>query len=308
LVSFGQRVVCEPAAMMFIYCFVCMSSAAARLAQQRQSFEKLHRSLTVGSALRRRLADVAADWEGSADSRLAGSMIMRAIAALDAESAYLLAGDKTSGAVQSSAEITESQRILLDLVEADSAAVVRHGRVLRIGDAPPEMSIYAIASMSGRELPSLTDEKLPVFATDCLSTMAPVAEAIKDRAAGVLAVALSFTSPAYLMFFRKEQVEQVTWAGNPSADVLSIGANGLNPRASFDAWKQDIRGLSRSWVIEEVKIATELATVMRGLEAATPTPDTHEPFERSSMPYPVASMSTPAEAVPQRHVIRIGQR
>ena len=64
-----------------------------------------------------------------------------------------------------------------------------------------------------------------------------------------------------MLWFRREQIVHATWAGNPNADAMSPSAEGLNPRASFEAWKQDIRNLSRPWVMEDVQIADELAAL-----------------------------------------------
>ena len=315
LVSYEQRVVCEQTAMMFIYRLVVMSSVAARLAKREQDLATLRQSLNVGAALRRRLASLQTEWIGTSDAAQANAMLQRAIEAVEAEAGFLL-GDDQSQSARTEGPPTPAQKLLLDLVEADSAAVVRHGRVSRIGDAPPEMAIYAIASMFGRELPDLQTGNLHIYATDCLSTLVPVAEGVKDRAAGILAVALSLDTPAYLIWFRREQIVHATWAGNPTADALAAGTDSQNPRASFDAWKQDIRNLSRSWLIEDVTIADELATALRGLRGAGESPAGPQPSGLVRFPVPSATMpvqTAPPQrpgtpSVPPRHVIRIGQR
>ncbi|MGD0106965.1 MAG: GAF domain-containing protein [Rhodopila sp.] len=311
-VSYDQRVVCEQTSMMFIYRLVTMSSSAARLARRGQDLSVLSQTLNVAAVLRRRLASLEAEWNGSEGAGPAHTMLARAIEAVEAESSFLLSGDG-SQIPQSGDTVTASQKLLLDLVEADSAAIVRHGRVSRIGDAPPEMAIYAIASMFGRELPDLHGGNLHIYATDCLSTLVPVAEGVKDRAAGVLAVALSLDTPAYLLWFRREQIVHATWAGNPTADALAAGTDSQNPRASFEAWKQDIRNLSRPWLIEDVTIADELATVLRGLNAAgeataLPQPSGIVRFPASSTIVAPAQLHPNTPAVPPHRVIRIGQR
>jgi chemotaxis family two-component system sensor kinase Cph1 len=313
-VSYDQRVVCEQTAMMFIYRLVVMSSVAARLAKREQDLSTLRQSLHVGAALRRRLAALESEWSGTSDAAPAHAMLQRAIEAIEAETSFLLAGEDAQ-ASPTDAVPTAAQKLLLNLVEADSAAIVRHGRVSRIGDAPPEMAIYAIASMFGRELPDLLSGDLHIYATDCLPTLVPVAEAVKDRAAGVLAVALSLDTPAYLLWFRREQIVHATWAGNPSADAMSAGTDGQNPRASFEAWKQDIRNLSRSWLIEDVTIADELASALRELNASVDRPGGMQPpgivrFPAASPAMPVATggPSRPGTPSMPRHVIRIGQR
>jgi light-regulated signal transduction histidine kinase (bacteriophytochrome) len=305
-VSYVQRVVCEQAAMMFIFRLASMGSASARFAQRQKGLAHLSSSVTVGASLRRRLAALNQNWAGAPDQATAQALIARAVAAIEAETVLLAPTDPQSA--PNDAVLTSHQQLLLDLAEADSAAIIRHGNITRIGDAPPPMAIFAIASMFGRELPDLRNDTPHVFATDGLPALVPAATDIKDRAAGIMAASLSPHSPCYLMWFRREQIVHATWAGNPTADAMSRGSEGLNPRASFDAWKQDIRNLSRPWVIEDVQVADELSAMLRALEApddyvtdadVSPLPGNRAP----AVPQPVR----PSDG-PERRVIRIGQR
>ena len=52
----------------------------------------------------------------------------------------------------------------------------------------------------------------------------------------MLAVRLSSTRPDYLMWFRKEQLLTVTWAGNPHKPMVGDNPLELSPRRSFEAW------------------------------------------------------------------------
>ena len=55
-----------------------------------------------------------------------------------------------------------------------------------------------------------------VFATNALSAVFPQAADYIMRTAGVLAIPISRTPRDYLVFFRRESVETVTWAGEPA--------------------------------------------------------------------------------------------
>ena len=306
-VSYEQRVVCEQAAMMFIFRLAAMGSTAARFAQRQIGLARLTSSITVGDALRRRLTSLGQDWNGTSEQVSAEALIARAVEAIENETGLLPPTDGTSTAADM--PLSPHQKLLLDLVEADSAAVIRHGRVTRIGEAPSAMAIFAVAAMFGRELPDLRMDDPHVYATDGLSAVVPVAADIKDRAAGIMAASLSSQAPAYLIWFRREQIVHATWAGNPAADAMSKGSEGLNPRASFDAWKQDIRNLSRPWVIEDVQVADELSTVLRSLESVTAHAFTTEAAARRSTPSDVSSPPPPRQnSGPDRRVIRIGHR
>lgn len=309
-VSFESRVVCEQVAMMFIFRLATMTSSAARYARRQEGLARLTTSVTVGAALRRRLAGLAQGWAGDPAAATAEALIARAIEAVEAETSLLLPSDPAQ--LPADAPVTGNQKLLLDLVEADSAAIVHHGRVTRIGEAPSAMAIYAVASMFGRELPDLQNTAPHVYATDGLSAVVAAADDIKDRAAGIMAAALSLESPSYIIWFRREQIVHATWAGNPAADAMSAGSEGLNPRASFEAWKQDIRNLSRPWEMEDVVVADELAAVLRSVavpdDTARPAkPVLQRPIVPPAPPRP-ASPPPAAPAASDRKVIRIGHR
>lgn len=68
---------------------------------------------------------------------------------------------------------------------------------------------------------------------------------ISDTIAGVMIIPNSIYKNMYLLFFRKESAETVTWAGNPEKDV-EIEENGfrLNPRGSFNSYKDSTKNKS----------------------------------------------------------------
>jgi chemotaxis family two-component system sensor kinase Cph1 len=298
-VSYEQRVVCEQSAMMFIFRLNALACTAARLAQRAAGVRQIGRSLNVGATLAKRLTAMDGAWADAADEAAARPMLARALGAIHAETSWLLGSDSVAGG----GKLTPQQRLLLDVVEADSAAVVRDGKVYRIGDAPSELAIYAIASMFGRELPDLGHGNMPVVAADNLSIIAPVTADIKDRAAGLMAVSLSDSSPAYLLWFRREQIVHATWAGNPAAEGARSADEGFNPRASFSAWKEDVRDLSRPWTLEDVEIAFDIMSLIRAADGA-PIRDL-PPVREPVADWPQRETLAPAPSL--RRVIRVGQ-
>lgn len=64
------------------------------------------------------------------------------------------------------------------------------------------------------------------------------------------------------MFFRKGQVKEVKWAGNPYEKVIKEGTSSyLEPRSSFKAWHEIVIGKSREWSEEQVETAAVLCLV-----------------------------------------------
>ncbi|MED5544860.1 MAG: HWE histidine kinase domain-containing protein [Pseudomonadota bacterium] len=113
-----------------------------------------------------------------------------------------------------------------------------------------------------------------VWATDNITSIFEPAREWADKAAGVMALPVSRSPRDYIVLFRKEQLREVHWAGNPEKSV-ELGPNGarLTPRKSFDLWKEERRGYSRPWTEEETAAAeslriTLLEVVLRMSDAA----------------------------------------
>lgn len=113
-----------------------------------------------------------------------------------------------------------------------------------------------------------------VWYSDNIASVYPAAQEWSDKAAGLLAVPVSRRPRDYIVLFRREQLREVHWAGNPEKAV-DLGPNGarLTPRKSFELWKEERRGYCRPWTQEEVSSAeslrvTLLEVVLRLADAA----------------------------------------
>lgn len=135
----------------------------------------------------------------------------------------------------------------------DGASVLIDGAYESRGSAPNEEEFRAI-------LPSLNSAATGrVLASDNLAERAPRAEAFADRATGALIIPVSRAPRDFLVLWRKELVQTVSWAGNPEKPV-ELGPNGarLTPRKSFDAWQESVRGRSAPWTEADLEIAESL--------------------------------------------------
>ncbi|KAI1101263.1 hsp90-like protein [Jackrogersella minutella] len=80
--------------------------------------------------------------------------------------------------------------------------------------------------------------------------------------AGLLYVPLSVGGKDFIVFFRKGQIREVKWAGNPYDKVVKEGtASFLEPRSSFKAWHEVVIGKCREWSEEQVETAAVLCLV-----------------------------------------------
>ncbi|SCO86979.1 related to phytochrome [Fusarium oxysporum] len=80
--------------------------------------------------------------------------------------------------------------------------------------------------------------------------------------AGLLYVPLSVGGNDFIVFFRKGQIKEVKWAGNPYEKFVREGTAGyLEPRKSFKTWHETVVGKCREWNEEQVETAAVLCLV-----------------------------------------------
>lgn len=80
--------------------------------------------------------------------------------------------------------------------------------------------------------------------------------------AGMLIVPLSVSGTDFIVFFRRGQLKEVKWAGNPYEKYIKEGTEGyLEPRKSFKLWTETVVGKCREWTEEEIETASVLCLV-----------------------------------------------
>jgi light-regulated signal transduction histidine kinase (bacteriophytochrome) len=132
------------------------------------------------------------------------------------------------------------QDISREMIESDGVAVYRSGEVFASGAAPPDETVRALARRLALASPSR------VFDTDHLASLQDDEAAGADRAAGMLAIPISRSPRDYVMLFRREQIHEVKWSGDPAKVALQTEQGlRLSPRKSFAAYASIIRGKRR---------------------------------------------------------------
>lgn len=127
-----------------------------------------------------------------------------------------------------------AQRIM-ELVQADGLSCVVGGTRIRRGRVPaPDVERAVVRRLEERG-PLATDHLEETFTTS------------GGAVAGALGVPLAPGVGEYLVWYRSEWPHTVTWGGDPSKPAAADEGDGLSPRASFDAWREVVRGRSRPW-------------------------------------------------------------
>ncbi len=143
------------------------------------------------------------------------------------------------------------------LVPADGVGLWVDGRWIADGSVPPRGAVPALIGFLGQQA------QLAVWSSHHLAGAFPPAAAYAAQAAGVLCVPISQVSRDYLLFFRKEQVQTVEWAGNPEK-VYETGPHGdrLTPRRSFAIWKQTVAERCLPWSDADRDIAQAMRSAL----------------------------------------------
>ena len=80
--------------------------------------------------------------------------------------------------------------------------------------------------------------------------------------AGLLLVPLTASGNDFIVFFRKSQLQEIKWAGNPYEKFVKEGTEGyLEPRKSFKMWSETVLGRCKTWTDEQIETAAILCLV-----------------------------------------------
>ena len=143
--------------------------------------------------------------------------------------------------------------LVTDMVPCDGYGVWSEKGFIGVGVTPPPESMPDLLRHLGEK-----DPQQP-YATSALSRELASATAYVGQVSGVLSIPFSRTRREYLLFFRQEVVQTVTWGGDPTKPVVvERGGARIGPRKSFDAWKEIVRGQSIAWRPAELQIAETL--------------------------------------------------
>jgi light-regulated signal transduction histidine kinase (bacteriophytochrome) len=140
---------------------------------------------------------------------------------------------------------------IADLFGASGAAVIEGAYVQLLGAAPPASEVLALAEWL-RQRP-----EADLFHTDALPSICPVLRHRAAEASGLLAVFIGADRHDMLLWFRPEEPRTVAWGGDPRKSV-EVGPAGPGPRASFERWVEERRGVARPWSEWERELACQL--------------------------------------------------
>ena len=149
--------------------------------------------------------------------------------------------------------LTKHEPNLLDLTNAQGAAICFNGTWTAIGETPREQELNLLVQWLNK---NVNEE---IFVTDSLPQLYPDADKYKNFASGLLAIPISRRN--YVLWFRPEVIQTVNWGGDPNQAYEQTHSQGnlrLSPRKSFEKWKETVRLTSLPWKQVEINAVLEL--------------------------------------------------
>ncbi|BDU18156.1 GAF domain-containing protein [Lysobacter auxotrophicus] len=145
-------------------------------------------------------------------------------------------------------------RVIVKLLDADGAMMVLGNRQMSIGTVPGGESFSELCAWGAARAGAVASTHRR---EEWRSQTRPA-----DGLAGVLSMAFGRDGDG-VYCFRKEQIEEVTWAGHPhKATVPTDDGQRIAPRRSFAAWRETVRGESVQWSDSDRRIAERLYDVL----------------------------------------------
>ncbi len=142
---------------------------------------------------------------------------------------------------------------IFNLTEATGAALFHDDQLYKAGNCPDDTLIITLADRFDQL------QKDGMYYTDEVSLLLPEAIGHTEKASGVLVTEIAKYSKTYLLLFKPEIRQTITWAGKPVKEPFDKEDESyLHPRKSFERWEQVVENKSLEWTRAEIALAQML--------------------------------------------------
>jgi len=153
--------------------------------------------------------------------------------------------------------LIHQQAAISELLGADGLVVKTPKQTAYFGDTPGnqevEELIYWLQSNNINQL----------YHQPGLSVAFENAGAYSKKCSGLLALAIQPEKGFYLLVFRAEAVQKISWGGNPNEAVqFDKDRKNYHPRTSFKLWQETVYNKSIPWNEEQLLVAERLRNLM----------------------------------------------
>jgi chemotaxis family two-component system sensor kinase Cph1 len=144
--------------------------------------------------------------------------------------------------------LTKFKVTLLDVNDSTGVAIFFGQHTYTLGETPSSDQLYSLFNWLKL---TMNDS---IYYTHQLSVIYKPASEFADVASGMLACMLSKDMDEMIIWFKKEKLETIHWAGNPDkpAELSADGILNLTPRHSFASFAETVRWTSDKWSDAEI--------------------------------------------------------
>ncbi|GHA62168.1 GAF domain-containing protein [Pontibacter akesuensis] len=144
-----------------------------------------------------------------------------------------------------------------DLLSLSGAAVLYEGGIWTSGETPHHQEMKELVSWIRR------NKGTSLFATANLGKDYSRSVAYKDVASGVVALPINAEQGEYILGFRSEVLQTISWGGDPN-NAIQMEADGktYHPRNSFATYQETVKHTSLPWKEEELEAAEVLRSAV----------------------------------------------
>lgn len=135
-----------------------------------------------------------------------------------------------------------------NLFDCSGAALLLEDKIYLLGNTPTQEEVKELVQW-------LNDTTDKYFETNRLPLLFTPAKAWRKTASGLLSITLSKELKEYIIWFKPEIIEEVSWGGNPEKAMEINKENGevtLTPRKSFAKWTQELEFHATPWKDAEI--------------------------------------------------------
>ncbi|MDX5422307.1 MAG: GAF domain-containing protein [Hymenobacteraceae bacterium] len=153
--------------------------------------------------------------------------------------------------------LLHGETTIQELLSLGGVAVIYEGAVFRGGNTPRDRELKELASWLRR---NNMDQH---FATDKLPQQYVQSKEYKDIASGLIALPINVEHGEYILGFRPEVLQTVTWGGDPN-NAIQMEQDGktYHPRNSFATYRETVKHTSLPWHAEEIEAAEALRSAV----------------------------------------------
>ena len=143
---------------------------------------------------------------------------------------------------------------LLNITNATGAVIIFDNKISSFGETP---SIHEIKNIADWLIEHSHND---IYFTNLFPAMYAPAVQYSHIASGILCCIFSIELKEMIIWFKPEQIQQVTWAGNPEKPIErdDNGNSDLMPRKSFEKWTEIVKHTAQQWTSAEVSAVEKI--------------------------------------------------